>query len=48
MSYLLGIDVGTSSLKTALFDAESAQVVAVAAEEYPVEQPAPNMAEQSP
>ncbi|MDW8299184.1 MAG: xylulokinase [Anaerolineae bacterium] len=48
MSYLLGIDVGTSSLKAALFDAECAQLVATAAEEYPVHQPVPNAAEQTP
>jgi xylulokinase len=48
MSYLLGIDVGTSSLKTALFDAERAEVVAVAAEEYAVQQPFSGAAEQFP
>jgi len=48
MSYLLGIDVGTSSLKTAIFDAERAEIVAVAAEEYAVQQPFPNAAEQFP
>lgn len=48
MSYLLGIDLGTSSLKAALFDAERAQIVAVTSEEYAVQHPAPNAAEQSP
>lgn len=48
MSYLLGIDVGTSSLKTALFDAERAAIVAVASEEYAVQHPAPEAAEQAP
>lgn len=48
MSYLLGIDLGTSSLKAALFDVERAQIAALAAEEYPVQHPAPDAAEQSP
>ncbi len=48
MSYLLGIDVGTSSLKAVLFDAERAQIVALASEEYPVQHPAPDAAEQQP
>jgi xylulokinase len=46
MSLLLGIDIGTSSVKAVLFDPETAQIVAVAAKEYPIHKPAPDRAEQ--
>lgn len=46
MTLLLGIDIGTSSAKAVLFDADRAQVAAVAAREYPIHKPAPDRAEQ--
>jgi xylulokinase len=48
MSVLIGIDIGTSSAKTAVIAAESGQVLSSAAEEYPVSQPQPGYAEQNP
>lgn len=48
MVYLIGIDIGTSSAKAVLFDAEVAQVKAVAAQEYPIHKPRPDHAEQDP
>lgn len=47
MKYLLGIDVGTSGTKTALFDTEG-HVVASATFEYPMQQPQNGWAEQDP
>lgn len=46
MTLLLGIDIGTSSVKAALFDPDAAQLVGVAAAEYPIHKPAPDRAEQ--
>ncbi|MBC8098646.1 MAG: xylulokinase, partial [Armatimonadetes bacterium] len=48
MALLLAIDIGTSSAKALLFESDSAQVLAVATEEYPLLQSAPNHAEQNP
>jgi xylulokinase len=48
MSLLLGIDIGTSSVKVVLFDPDSGSVVAVANREYPIHKPAPDRAEQNP
>lgn len=48
MSYLLGIDIGTSSVKAVVIDAESGAALANAAHEYPVLQPRPGYAEQNP
>lgn len=48
MALLLAIDIGTSSAKAVLFDSDSAQLVAVASEEYPLSQPVPDHAEQNP
>ncbi len=48
MSLLLGIDIGTSSVKAVLFDPDTAGVVAVAQHEYPIHKPAPDRAEQDP
>ncbi len=48
MSLLLGIDIGTSSVKAVLFDPDSVGVVAVAQREYPIFKPAPDRAEQDP
>jgi len=47
MSYLLGIDIGTSGTKTVLFD-EMGNTVASALEEYPLYQPHIGWAEQEP
>ncbi len=48
MSFLLGIDIGTSSAKAVLFDSETSQIKAVAGQEYPIHHPAPDRAEQDP
>jgi xylulokinase len=47
MSYLIGIDVGTSGTKTLLVD-EAGHVVASATAEYPLSTPRANWAEQEP
>jgi len=47
MNYLIGIDIGTSSTKTVLFD-EKYNVVASASQEYPMYQPQNGWAEQKP
>ncbi len=47
MSFLLGIDIGTSGTKTVLFD-ESGNTIASALAEYPLYQPAIGWAEQDP
>lgn len=46
-SYLLGIDIGTSACKVAIFDLDGA-VAAQATEPYPVYYPAPGHVEQNP
>ena len=46
MTLLLGIDIGTSSAKAVLFDADTSQIIAVAGQEYPIHHPAPDRAEQ--
>lgn len=48
MTYLLGIDLGTSSVKVAIVDAATLQVVASTGYEYPIDHPAPGFAEQDP
>lgn len=48
MSYLLGIDLGTSSVKVALVDADTLQVIADADAEYPIQHPQAHYAEQDP
>jgi xylulokinase len=48
MALLLGIDLGTSSAKALLFDADSGQILSVGQQEYPLLQPAPMYAEQNP
>jgi len=45
--YLLGIDIGTSACKAAIFD-RSGEVIASASEEYPVDYPHLGWAEQDP
>ena len=47
MSYLLGLDIGTSGTKSVLFD-ETGVPAASFTSEYPVEQPKPGWAEQDP
>ncbi|MBQ8161665.1 MAG: xylulokinase [Clostridia bacterium] len=47
MTYLLGVDLGTSGTKTVLFD-ESGRAVASATVEYPLHQPKNGWAEQDP
>ncbi|MCM3128684.1 gluconokinase [Paenibacillus sp. MER 78] len=46
-SYMLGIDIGTTSTKSVLFE-ENGQVVAKASEEYPLHTPVPDAAVQDP
>ena len=48
MTYLLGIDLGTSSVKVALFESAALRLIATAVREYPVNQPQPGYAEQDP
>ncbi|MFL7839775.1 MAG: xylulokinase [Candidatus Promineifilaceae bacterium] len=48
MNFLLGIDLGTSSVKAALFEADSLRLLATADREYPVLYPQPGYAEQDP
>jgi xylulokinase len=47
MSYLLGIDVGTTSTRALVMD-EQGEVVSSRANEYPLDTPRPNWAEQDP
>ena len=47
MKYLIGIDVGTSGTKSALFDLDG-NVIASATAEYPLHQPKNGWAEQDP
>jgi xylulokinase len=48
MDYLLGIDIGTSTAKAVLLEAETCSVVGSGAAEYPILQPRPGYAEQDP
>jgi xylulokinase len=48
MTYLLGVDLGTSSVKAALFESETLGLVATADRQYPVAHPRPGYAEQDP
>ncbi|MDZ4768129.1 MAG: xylulokinase [Chloroflexota bacterium] len=48
MPLLLGIDIGTSSIKAILFQSETAAIVASAGHEYPTHRPAADRAEQDP
>lgn len=47
-SFFLGVDLGTSSLKTILLDAASGSLLAQAAVEYSIQTPKPGWAEQDP
>jgi xylulokinase len=46
--YILGIDLGTSSVKAVLFAAQTLTLAAAAARQYPVHHPQPGYAEQDP
>ena len=48
MSYLIGIDLGTSAVKVMLFEPSTAKPVTTTGLEYPVSRPAPERAEQDP
>ena len=48
MPYVLGIDLGTSSVKTALFDVDRSRIIAQSQAEYPLHKPRPNEAVQHP
>ena len=48
MNTLLGIDLGTSSAKVALFEIDALRLIATADREYPVHHPQPGYAEQDP
>lgn len=48
MGFLLGIDLGTSSVKVGLFDCETLQLVTQSTQSYDVLHPQPGFAEQSP
>lgn len=48
MTLLLGIDLGTSSVRAGLLDTEQRSLLAVAGREYPLNKPAPTHAEQDP
>lgn len=45
---LLAIDIGTSSAKAIVFDPATARILAVAGQEYPIQRPALDRAEQNP
>lgn len=48
MALLLGIDIGTSSVKALLYDSDVAAIQAVASQEYPLSMPQIGYAEQNP
>ncbi len=48
MTLLLGLDIGTTSIKAELYDAELGQVVSMASRPTPVEHPAPGWSEHNP
>jgi len=48
MSLLLGLDIGTTSIKAALYDPSVGQVVSLAARPTPVTRPAPGLSEHDP
>jgi xylulokinase len=48
MSCLLGLDIGTSSVKAVLVDVEDARIRASAGAEHPIHHPQPGYAEQNP
>ena len=48
MSYLIGIDLGTSGVKVVVVEAETLKALAIASEEYPIHHPQSGYAEQNP
>ncbi|MDX2162764.1 MAG: xylulokinase [bacterium] len=48
MSVFLGIDIGTSSVKAVLLDADSRRLIGIGSAEYPTSHPQPGYAEQDP
>lgn len=48
MAYLLGIDIGTTNVKTIVLEAETGRTLASADREYPISQPQLGYAEQDP
>lgn len=48
MSLLLGIDIGTSSVKAILFESDTCALIATANQEYPILKPEPDRAEHNP
>src|SRR5262245_57060287 len=48
MDILLGLDIGTTGVKAALFAADDGRTLASAFEDYPLYHPAPGWAEQDP
>lgn len=48
MSHLIGIDLGTSSVKCALLNAETLATIAISSREYALNYPQPGFVEQSP
>jgi xylulokinase len=48
VAYLLGIDIGTSSVKTLVLEVDTTRALASAGQEYPIFQPQPGYAEQNP
>ncbi|MBC7811981.1 MAG: xylulokinase, partial [Burkholderiales bacterium] len=48
MTYLLGTDIGTSSVKTVLLEVKSGRALVDVTREYPISQPRPGWAEQNP
>jgi hypothetical protein len=48
MTMLLGIDLGTTLVKSAIIDAEKAQIISTASREIAIAHPPPGWAEQSP
>lgn len=48
MSILLGLDIGTSSVKALVFEPESSRILAHSNLEYPIHRPQPQYAEQDP
>jgi len=48
MTMLLGLDIGTTRIKTQLYDVESGQVVSAASRPTPVEHPLPGWSQHDP
>ena len=48
MSALLGLDIGTTTIKALLYDTESGHLLSLAARPTPVEHPAPTWSQHDP